>query len=53
MGPGHPDLAVSLLVIVGTLAVTAIASLMVSRNMSQEQIEARTMSMPRSDDDRS
>ena len=51
VGPGHPDLAVSLLVIVGTLAVTAIASLMVSRNMSQEEIEARTMTVPRSDDD--
>jgi tellurite resistance protein TerC len=36
----------SLTVIVGTLAVTAIASLLVSRNMTQEQIEARTMSVP-------
>ena len=46
-----PDIPIwlSLVVIVGTLAVTAIASLVVSRNMTQEQIEARTMSMPPDD----
>ena len=46
-----PDIPIwlSLVVIVGTLAVTAIASLMVSRNMSQDEIEARTMSMPHDD----
>jgi tellurite resistance protein TerC len=47
-----PDIPIwlSLVVIVGTLAVTAIASLLVSRNMSQEEIESRTMSMPTKDD---
>ena len=46
-----PDIPIwlSLVVIVGTLAVTAIASLVVSRNMSQDEIEARTMSMPHED----
>ncbi len=46
-----PDIPIwlSLVVIVGTLAVTAIASLVVSRNMSEAEIEARTMSMPHDD----
>ena len=39
-----PDIPiwVSLLVIIGTLTVTAVASLLASRNMTQEEIEART-----------
>ncbi len=41
----------SLVVIVGTLAVTAIASLAVSRRMSQREIESRTLTMPNKDDD--
>ncbi len=49
--PWAPDIPIwlSLVVIVGTLAVTAIASLVVSKNMSQDEIEARTMSMPHDD----
>jgi len=42
-----PDIPIwlSLLVIVGTLAVTAAVSLLVSRNMTQEEIEKRTISL--------
>ena len=42
-----PDIPIwlSLVVIVGTLAVTAVASLVVSAGMSQEEIEARTISL--------
>ncbi|NYD40715.1 TerC family protein [Nocardioides panaciterrulae] len=42
-----PDIPIwlSLVVIVGTLAVTAVVSLAASRNMSQEEIEQRTISL--------
>jgi tellurite resistance protein TerC len=42
-----PDIPIwlSLVIIVGTLAVTAIVSLAASRNMSQEEIESRTISL--------
>ena len=42
-----PDIPIwlSLVIIVGTLAVTAVVSLLVSRNMSQAEIEARTISL--------
>ena len=48
-----PDIPIwlSLVVIIGTLAVTAVASLLASRNMSEEEIESRTMSMPSTEDD--
>ena len=39
------------MVIIGTLAVTAVASLLASRKMSEEEIESRTMSMPSTEDD--
>jgi hypothetical protein len=38
-------------VIIGTLAVTAVASQLASRNKSEEEIESRTMSMPSTEDD--
>ena len=42
-----PDIPIwlSLVVIVGTLAVTAVVSLAVSRNMTQDEIEQRTISL--------
>jgi tellurite resistance protein TerC len=42
-----PDIPIwlSLVIIVGTLAVTAAISLWASRNMSQEEIEERTISL--------
>ena len=48
-----PDIPIwlSLVVIVGTLAVTAVVSLLVSRNMSQAEIEARTISLGESEDE--
>ncbi len=48
-----PDIPIwlSLVVIIGTLAVTAVASLLVSRKMSEDEIESRTMSMPSTEDD--
>ena len=47
-----PDIPIwlSLVIIVGTLAVTAVVSLLVSRNMSQAEIEARTISLGESED---
>ena len=48
-----PDIPIwlSLVVIVGTLAVTAVVSLLASRNMSQAEIEARTISLGPSPED--
>ena len=42
-----PDIPIwlSLVVIVGTLAITAVVSLMVSKGMSQDEIDARTISV--------
>jgi tellurite resistance protein TerC len=50
-----PDIPIwlSLVVIVGTLAVTAAVSLLASRNMSAEEIERRTITMGESADDTS
>lgn len=47
-----PDIPIwlSLVIIVGTLAVTAVVSLAVSRNMSQAEIEKRTISLGESED---
>ena len=49
-----PDIPIwlSLVVIVGTLDVTAVVSLVASRNMSQEEIEERTISLGEPDESR-
>src|SRR6478672_3714745 len=49
-----PDIPIwlSLFVIVGTLAVTAVVSLVASRNMSQAEIEERTISLGEADESR-
>ena len=47
-----PDIPIwlSLVVIVGTLAVTAVVSLLSSRNMSRQEIERRTISLGEPED---
>ena len=48
-----PDIPIwlSLVIIVGTLAATAVISLKVSAGMSQEEIDSRTISMGKVEED--